>query len=344
MNRNRSKKEIHDNRNPNPLYHDTNSVIGKSHPMTIDIYRSKKEIHDNRNLNPLYHDTNSVIGKSHPMTIDSYLPMMIKGNNHHPGKTINPSKSSDSKVSILDPSMAKLGPNVNIPYRIENQPYSQLQPVVNTQTQTTNSEIPMTNSQIQIINSETQTTNSQTQTTNSEIQMINSEIQMINSEIKRINSEIQRLGSSIKDLSGKSNLSLISLIHYNIIGGKGWQRIFGYMRGTDIQPIQIIQDSKLYGISLSHSGIGTIPIGSIYICKNRETDYVPTDNDNYIIGIIRVKNEIVKPINKFIRSNEQDKELFWEIRSNVLKRNDRISIYAENISGSNLEIFIEYSS
>ena len=174
-----------------------------------------------------------------------------------------------------------------------------------------------------------------------------------------------------------------SLIRYHFAGGKGWQRIFGYGRGTDIQPIRIIRDSRIYGLSFSSSGIGIIPAGSITIHKNMR----PCKNAaESIISNITISDDIVKPsgfvifpgetimiednikINWVIKApiksedltsesevvNSEDDHKHGYRRSphlaeipedlNALDRGDCVSIQADNILGANIELFIEYST
>jgi hypothetical protein len=237
---------------------------------------------------------------------------------------------------------------------------------VNPQTQVVNPQTQVVNPQIQVVNPETQVVNPETQvvnTQNGQITMNNQEATVnqkssftsehgtnsgVNIEnFSAINmqerNKLQKLSEDIKDMiEAIENQYRNSLFHYNITGGKGWQRICGYIRGTDLQPIQIIKDGNLYGFNISHSGMGVIPVGSIYICKNNKENNIPSNDSKSVIGIIHIKNEINKPFNKTLMPDETFEDISWESRSVELTRDDHISIYAENLSGSNIGIYIEY--
>ena len=138
-----------------------------------------------------------------------------------------------------------------------------------------------------------------------------------------------------------------SLTHYHISGGKGWQRIYGYVRGTDMQPIQMIKGGVIYGISISYSGIGSISQCSIFLCKNMDRDVnldVPDENTESVIGVIKLKEEatLTKSINFTLMPDEDNKYALWKSQTVQVNRNDCLSLYAENLSGVNLEFYIEY--
>jgi len=140
-----------------------------------------------------------------------------------------------------------------------------------------------------------------------------------------------------------------SLTHHNINGGKGWQRVFGYNQGTDIQPIQIIKSSIIYGITFSHSGIGIIPAGDIYIYKNILNSESKSDNSEYIIGVINISNDISNPCSFTILPGESNIVsegiiVKWENHqgnNHKLERSDRISLYGINLLGANIGLYIE---
>lgn len=137
--------------------------------------------------------------------------------------------------------------------------------------------------------------------------------------------------------------SASSLTHYNIAGGKGWQRSFGYVRGTEVQPIQMIRAGILCAVSLSHSGLGSIPVGSVFICKNRNGNTAtPTDVDDSVIGIIRIKRELHQATDFILSPNESTDTATWESRTNHFVAKDRLNLYAENLSGANMELYVEY--
>lgn len=133
-----------------------------------------------------------------------------------------------------------------------------------------------------------------------------------------------------------------SLVHYHIIGGKGWQRIFGYTRGTNLQPIIIMKSSILYGLSISHSGIGSIQPGAIFLCQNNIDihDNSPESSES-IIAIIKIKTELTIATNFILFPNEDNEFASWELIGNTMKINkgDKISLYANNLSGANLELY-----
>lgn len=137
-----------------------------------------------------------------------------------------------------------------------------------------------------------------------------------------------------------------SLVSYHIAGRKGWQRVGGYIQGTDVQPIQAIKSGIIYGLSFSHSGLGSIPSGIIYICKNADISNtlsnIPLETDSSVLAIIRIKTEITDATNFTLLPNERTEKVIWESKSNVVNRGDQLSIYAEDLSSSNIELYLEY--
>ena len=132
-----------------------------------------------------------------------------------------------------------------------------------------------------------------------------------------------------------------SLVHYNIIGSKSWQRIHGYLLPTDVQPIQVIGKSSIFAVSISYSGIGSLLPSSIYIYRNSLGPvFNPTDNN--IIGIIRIKTEITKASSFSLFPSETTDIATWESKTVILSKYDLISVYADNLSGANLELYIKY--
>lgn len=142
-----------------------------------------------------------------------------------------------------------------------------------------------------------------------------------------------------------------SLVSYHISGSKGWQRVGGYIQGTDVQPIQAIKSGIIYGLSFSHSGLGSIPSGIIYICKNADIlntpqnvpSNIPLETDPSVLAIIRIKTEITDATNFTLLPNERTEKVIWESKSNVVNRGDQLSIYAEDLSSSNIELYLEYA-
>jgi len=136
---------------------------------------------------------------------------------------------------------------------------------------------------------------------------------------------------------------LISLTHYHITGGKGWQKIFGYVKGTDVQPIQAIKSGVIQGISFSHSGIDPIPSGPFFICKNVNPETPISETNPSVMAIIQLKSEIANTTNFTLVPNENIEQVSWESKSVQFKRNDKLSVYGENLTGANIELYVEYA-
>ena len=167
---------------------------------------------------------------------------------------------------------------------------------------------------------------------------------VIASETLSVNDELKSSTESRSVAHHVSATRSTTLVHYHITGGKGWQRLFGYSRGTDIQPIQIINPATIYRVCISHSGIGSIPVGSAYLCKNMVTGVVPTAETEAVVGIIHFHSEILKPINIILKPGDKHDDITWETKSVQLAEGDQLSMYSDNLSGSNIELYLSSES
>jgi len=134
------------------------------------------------------------------------------------------------------------------------------------------------------------------------------------------------------------------LIRYHLCGSIGWQRIFGNDRGTDVQPIQLIKTAKFYGLTFSHGGLSPIPSGNIFICKN-----IPPTNDietikRNAIGIITLSQNLDGPISFIMEPGDvlSLPMIDWVQSDLVGSKGDKISIYADNLVGVTLELYMAY--
>jgi hypothetical protein len=144
------------------------------------------------------------------------------------------------------------------------------------------------------------------------------------------------------------NQSVSSLIHYHISGGKGWQHVAGYRSSTDIQPLRVIRDGDIYGMSFVHSGLEPIPASSIFICKNGTGDgsKIIDERAVTVLAEIVISDNLSDSVNFTILHGEEVKVsdtviVKWNSQSSLVNRNDCISVYAENLSGADIEFFIK---
>lgn len=241
---------------------------------------------------------------SHPNAKDRYRPMT--DNNPSTGVSDHYAKMREeaSQVRILDPSTAKIGPSSAF---LKQPPHKQVAPPIPLPVASTAQPQVAPPAQPQVANQASQ------QTTN---------------------------------VCEPKECRSISLVHYHITGGKGWQRIYGYVRGTEVQPIQIIRPGTICAISMSHSGIGSLPAGSISICKNIDISALdansPISDNPSVIGTIRINAELTQAVNFTLTPDEITKQASWESKNIQLDKDDRLSLYADNLSGMNIEVYIEY--
>jgi hypothetical protein len=171
--------------------------------------------------------------------------------------------------------------------------------------------------------------------------MDNIQEQLINSQLvitPRIHSSKSR--PLIKFKKFDDDLNTGSLIRYHINGDRGWQHIHGYNRSTDVNPIQILGRSTLHFICISC--FKNIPEGYIYICKNiTSRDVLDIEST---ISMISIHEDILAPINITIMPGETVCNISWiNSQSSDLERNDTISIYADNIAGCDIDLYIRYT-
>lgn len=156
---------------------------------------------------------------------------------------------------------------------------------------------------------------------------------------------------------------MIHLIKYHLCGSPGWQRIFGNDRATNIQPIQLIQSGQIYAMAFSHAGTGIIPAGSIYLCKNIDPSFHVEGSSNspgaligafdpekerllgpYVVGTITLNHKIESAFNFTLYPGEHTSYAFWKVIPHQLTRSDRLSIYAPNLTGASLDLYLTYTS
>lgn len=177
-------------------------------------------------------------------------------------------------------------------------------------------------------------------------------------DIDQPSQEGQTKEAPMKKMMGSSNFStykrdLIStnLIHYLITGCEGWQQIWGFKNPSNIQPIQILRNGNLCGLTFSHPGadpywgMEMITAQKIYICRNMPDVGVPEMHLNFVMAIIHINGSIKTPTSFTIIPNEKiivnNTTAHWEVISVACYRNDKISIYATNLLDCSLELFFD---
>lgn len=143
----------------------------------------------------------------------------------------------------------------------------------------------------------------------------------------------------------KNHGQAISLVNYHIIGSHGWQRINGYRKGMNYQPLLIMRRCRLYGLVFSYAGVDHIQPITLYILKNFTND-IPTPESNSVVGILTISEPINSPLMFTIgiaESIEVDNHtIAWKNISDTYERNDKLSLYCDNLDGVNLEIYFEF--
>lgn len=134
---------------------------------------------------------------------------------------------------------------------------------------------------------------------------------------------------------------VISTVHHHLIGSQGWQKLSGYVNGTDLQPILLLKSGNISGMSLSYVGTKSLT-GPIYICKNFGSSEVPTESSDKVIAIITFSN--TETFDFTIVPGEKLEKAEWKSITNVVNRNDKISVYGSDLTDANLELFFELKS
>jgi hypothetical protein len=96
--------------------------------------------------------------------------------------------------------------------------------------------------------------------------------------------------------------------------------------------------------------MGTIEAGRIYICKNVDPNlWAQTPESgreallqSYLIGSISLSTRIEAAVTFTILPGEvlPLRQISWESTPHTLNRDDRISIYAPNLSGAVLDLYV----
>jgi hypothetical protein len=140
--------------------------------------------------------------------------------------------------------------------------------------------------------------------------------------------------------SGMTQHKSVTVVHYSFIGGKGWQRLVGYSKGSDCQPITCLMEGRILGITVTHSGIGRIAPTHINICTNVKEGEIPADRT--INSVLVLTNELTNAQSVTAFDGDDADELIWQSQGVFLQRRDQISLYADNLIGANIELYIEY--
>ena len=138
-----------------------------------------------------------------------------------------------------------------------------------------------------------------------------------------------------------------SLLHYHVVGGVGWQRLMGYRKGMNLQPLEIMKGGVLYGMVFSYGGTEPIETDVIYVCKNIGYD-VPNAGSKGVIAMINISSQIVGPCSFTLLAGEsilvQEARIVWSPLDHVLVRSDKVSIYSKNLTGVDLEWYVTYDN
>jgi hypothetical protein len=299
-------------------------------------------------------NTGNIIDPSSAQSGNNYTQPQI---HYLSPQIISPSQAISPPSEVL-PTLSQVVPTLSqvVPISSQVVPTSSQIVPISSQVVPTSSQIVPTSSQVVPISSQVVPTSSQVVPISSQVVPTSSQVvnETLSEDVETLTRKVDPYGvTTIEDSEDDNETDIhTSLSHYHVAGGKGWQRIFGYNRGTDIQPLCIMRSGLLYGISFTHSGIGVIPPSSLYICKNIERSTIPTDNEPFVIGIIHIDGMINNACAFTLMPEEElslvnDVKISWIPRYSSdnelwLKRGDRISIYAENLSGANIELYVEY--
>ena len=84
--------------------------------------------------------------------------------------------------------------------------------------------------------------------------------------------------------------------------------------------------------------------GKIYILKNAdskvEVDNFPVDS---LVTVLEITQEIKGVFNCSLKVGEANEKLRWtDSSNNLIKAGDKLSIYASNLTGADVELFIGY--
>ena len=298
----------------------------------------------------LPHNTGHIVNPANALFTSTNMPTNVSPHYNYPQDNstfmysmMNHNPSTWSSTNLL----SQQAPSVQQQAPLVQQHASSIQQQVPTDSQqvpTDSQQVPTDSQQVPL--DQTQVSLDQTQVSLNQIQSSLEKTQ-VSTDSKQEVTTNEAIETETKQPARTEPVHSHTLVNYHVTGGKGWQRVIGYSRATDIQPIQTIKHGMLYAISFSHSGIGTIPKCAIYICKNRMNSEAPSDESEHVVSVIRIENDINGAHSFTLFPGEvlnlnPETEIIWEASDSEFERGDRVSIYAENLSGSNIELYIEY--
>jgi hypothetical protein len=165
--------------------------------------------------------------------------------------------------------------------------------------------------------------------------------EMVLSEIENPKNEVP--ASLSKDMH--KEIVKRALVHYHITSGRGWYKLAGYQKGTDVAPIIAVRSGSLHSIRFSASSM--VKNENYYICKNIGPKEIINESSPKVMGYLKINGDISVNVNFVIDPNHEVNignrcKISWISNSLKLERGDRIGLFCRGMTNVDIEIYVEY--